>query len=248
MKKGLITSVAGIIITVFALIPACIYGVWNVGVWGLSFFGIVIALMPVLYNILPKCMPKFGMKLWHIMFCILCVGTAFVIVILIIMQAYPTTSDLNKNLVVLGCQVRDGRPSQMLRGRLDTALSYLTENPGVNCVVSGGQGPDEALSEAECMKQWLMQHGVDESRIYKEEKSTSTDENLRYSAEVLRENGLGTDVIIVTDAFHAYRSAQCAERYGLAAAVCPSHAPWFLQQSYWFREILALMKFWFIEQ
>lgn len=247
MKKGWIAVVSGSIIAALALIPAGVYGVWNEGVWGLFLFGLVVALMPALRSLLPHIFPKIGLVLWRIMLCILCVGTACVIVFLIILQTYPVSPSPEGTVVILGCQVRDGRPSQMMRGRLDTAIVYLRENPDTNCVVSGGQGPDEAMSEAECMKQWLVNKGIDESRIFKEDKSTDTDENLRFSADVIRDNALGTDIVIVTDAFHAYRSALCAERYGLDACVYPAHAPWFLQQSYWFREILALMKFWFLE-
>lgn len=56
-------------------------------------------------------------------------------------------------------------------------------------VVSGGMGDSENISEAEAMYRWLTDKGIDESRIYKEEKSTDTDENIRFSKEVIKEKG-----------------------------------------------------------
>ena len=54
-------------------------------------------------------------------------------------------------MVILGCQVKPWGPSILLQDRLDTALAYLQEHPGMTVVVSGGQGPDEPESEAKCM-------------------------------------------------------------------------------------------------
>ena len=98
------------------------------------------------------------------------------------------------------------------------------------------------------MADWLIAHGIDESRLYREEQSTNTDENLRYSSEMIRANGLSTDTVVITDAFHALRGCLCAKRYGLNASAYPAHADWFLQQSYWLREILGIMKYYFLEQ
>lgn len=89
-------------------------------------------------------------------------------------------------LVVLGAQVRaDGRPSDVLRRRLDAAADYLAENPGTICVVSGGQGPNEPCTEAECMARYLVGRGVDEGRVVLEDRSTNTVENVRLSREAI---------------------------------------------------------------
>ena len=63
-------------------------------------------------------------------------------------------------MVILGCQVKPWGPSILLQDRLDTALAYLEEHPGMTVVVSGGQGPDEPESEAKCMADYLTEHGV----------------------------------------------------------------------------------------
>ena len=84
-------------------------------------------------------------------------------------------------VIVLGAGVNGETPSLTLRTRIDAAAAYLEEHPDVPVILSGGQGPGEAITEAECMRRALVRRGVDESRLYPEERSTSTQENLRYS-------------------------------------------------------------------
>ena len=70
----------------------------------------------------------------------------------------------------------------MLRERLIAAQDYLDENPEAVCVVSGGQGADESMSEAQCMRtKTSTEHGIAPERIYMEDKSTSTRENIKFS-------------------------------------------------------------------
>ena len=101
---------------------------------------------------------------------------------------------------------------------------YLEEHPDVPVVLSGGQGPGEAITEAECMRRALVRRGVDESRLYPEERSTSTQENLRYSRAILEE--LGVDpaqrVAIVTSDFHLCRARLM---WGGDTAAVPAHLP-----------------------
>ena len=87
--------------------------------------------------------------------------------------------------VVLGCHVKDGRPSRILGERIDAAYEYLSSHPQAIAVLSGGQGEDEAISEAECMYRELTARGIDGSRLYKEESSVNTPTNLRHSRGIL---------------------------------------------------------------
>lgn len=136
-------------------------------------------------------------------------------------------------LVVLGANVRsDGSPSEALTFRLDAALAYLRDNPGTVCVVSGGQGADEVRPEADVMADYLIEHGVDEARVLREDRSTSTEENIRYSAELLAARGdADATVGVMTNDFHLYRALHIAQRgglpgaYGLAARSNPLYLP-----------------------
>ena len=93
-------------------------------------------------------------------------------------------------LLVLGCRVYGARPSRLLRWRADRAAKYLKAHPQSVAVLSGGQGRDEAISEAEAMRRLLTQAGIAPSRLLLEDKSTSTQENIAFSGEILAKNGL----------------------------------------------------------
>ena len=75
-------------------------------------------------------------------------------------------------MVILGCQVKPWGPSVLLQDRLDKALDYLEDHPDLIIVVSGGQGPDEPVSEARCMYDYLTEHGVDGAQILMEDHPT----------------------------------------------------------------------------
>ena len=94
--------------------------------------------------------------------------------------------DTDTTVVVLGCKVKNGAPSLMLGRRLNAAFEYLSAEPDVKVIVSGGKGDDESISEAQCMRDYLVDRGISPERIYMEDKSTDTDENLRFSQDIIR--------------------------------------------------------------
>jgi uncharacterized SAM-binding protein YcdF (DUF218 family) len=144
-------------------------------------------------------------------------------------------------LIVLGCQVRGTVPSRMLRQRLDAALDYLNAHPDATAIVSGGMGPGEDITEAECMYTYLTAAGIDPSRILQEAQATSTMENLRFSLELMEP---GSTAAIVSNEFHLYRAGQMAEQLGLSPALIPADTEFpILTASYFLREILAVWKF-----
>ena len=144
-------------------------------------------------------------------------------------------------VVVLGCQVfPDGHPSLMLRGRINAAYDYLTAHPDALCVASGGQNGSEPISEAQCIRDTLVSMGIAPERILLEDQSASTEENLAFSAVLLREKGLSTDVAIASDNFHQLRAAIWAQRSGLTPYSDGCASPWFLTAGYWARETAAL--------
>lgn len=145
-------------------------------------------------------------------------------------------------VVVLGCQVRDGAPSLMLRRRLDTALAYLEEHPGCDVVVTGGQGRNETQAEGEVMRRYLIEHGVDPARIWAETGSKNTEQNLRFTAALIEENRLDRQIVIVTDRFHQFRAGLFARRCGLEATPLGCATPGLLAFSYWCRELLGVLR------
>ncbi len=145
-------------------------------------------------------------------------------------------------MVVLGAKVKHGRPSRALLLRLESALAYAEENPDTVLILSGGQGPDEAVSEAACMQEWMLSKGMKESRLVLEDRSTSTRENLVFSD---RMTGCKKGpALVVTNDFHVYRAVQLARKlgyqdvYGLPAPTRPQYM--FLH--YAVREVFASVK------
>ena len=151
-------------------------------------------------------------------------------------------------MVILGCQVKPWGPSVLLQDRLDKALDYLEDHPDLTIVVSGGQGPDEPVSEAQCMYDYLTEHGVDGAQILLEDQSHNTVENLRYTMDLLAEAGYDTtaDMVVVSNGFHLTRvrmlwSRVCGGDYNLSTLAAPSsHVPSRLKM--YIREPLALVK------
>ena len=123
--------------------------------------------------------------------------------------------------LILGAQIRQNGPSIVLKRRLDIAIDYLKKNPDTKVIVSGGQGANEPMTEAQGMAEYLVEHGIKESRILKEDKSRNTSENLSFSSAYLdKEQDEG---VIVTNSFHVFRALHIAKKkgyqkvYGLAA-------------------------------
>lgn len=114
-------------------------------------------------------------------------------------------------VIVLGAKVNGTQPSGALRNRIQVASEYLHENPETLVIASGGQGPDEGISEAECIRRGLTERGIDEGRILMEDASTSTLENLTYSLELIGDKT--ASVGLVTNNFHVYRSMKIAETF-----------------------------------
>lgn len=127
----------------------------------------------------------------------------------------PEVIPENTPAVVLGCKVNGDTPSRMLQKRIETAYGYLTENPQAICILSGGKGDDEDLSEAQAMYNTLTDMGISPDRLLLEDKSETTAENLRFSKAILEERQLGSTVTVITTDFHQFRAGLLAEKEGL---------------------------------
>lgn len=152
-------------------------------------------------------------------------------------------------MLILGCQVRSNGPSVLLKDRLDEALDYYEDHRDLTIVVSGGQGRDEAMSEARCMYDYLVEHGVPKQKILQEDQSFSTLENLKNTMQLLQQAGYGEQldqILIVSNGFHLTRVRMLFDRVWvedaqLSTLAAPtSHAPSRLKM--YVREPLALVK------
>ncbi len=219
------------------------------GIWLLAgCFFMVAASIPFLnkkLNFIDK-IPK-GVIAGAAVFVALC-GLLFFILfgcVLSKMNSYP--KEKADYVIVLGAQVRGTLITRSLQYRLDTALEYYEENPDCKIVVSGGQGEGEDISEAQAMFEYLVERGVPVEKIILEDESTSTNENLRFSYELIKEDG-GEDVhiVICSNDFHIFRALQLAKNVGIDAEGLASKSDPILHLNYMVRDSVALLKEWML--
>ncbi len=135
----------------------------------------------------------------------------------IIVAANSTPSKDADYVVILGARVVGNRLTQNLKYRLNASLDYYKDNPNVKFVVSGGRGPGENITEADAMAGYLMENGIDKNKIIIENTSKNTEENMRFSKElIIRDGGdiKNNKVIVCSNSFHLYRSKRLMEKKG----------------------------------
>lgn len=237
--------------TLAALLAACAVlfllpltmGVRHIGV----FYPVVILLIFIWMLLRPAQLRRLltGRRrvLWRTLLALFAAGLVCIDIVLglMIRQALNRpTDDAPRTVLVLGCEVRGLRPSPMLSARIDSAYDYLTAHPEAVCVACGGMADDEIISEAQCIRDELVRRGIDPRRIYMEDKSENTAQNISFAAEVIRQNGLPTDVAVASDYFHQYRPALYARQNGLQAQSLGCRSYRFLGPCYWAREVIAV--------
>lgn len=248
----LVGLMAGIICLLLFWAPLAVAGILNLG----NITGIVLSIMWILYMIFTPVVHKLIGKWWTLRLAKVPMATTGVLLIicatLVVVESACMVGACMKQgteastAVVLGCRVYGERASLSLVERLEAAYEYLMEHPDADCVVSGGQGPGEDISEAECMYRWLVNKGIDPERIYKEDKSTSTEENIAFSKEVIEENGLFQKIVIVTNEYHIFRAGMIADDNGMVWGAMPGKSAAWLFPTYYVRELYAILAEWIL--
>lgn len=153
----------------------------------------------------------------------------------------PQADGTNAYAIVLGAKVNEnGEPSLSLQYRLETAVAYLEQYPHVKVIVSGGQGKEEPVSEAELMQTYLLEAGIAADRVLQENASTSTFENLSFSKKLLPEGETG--VTIISSDFHLTRAQYLAGKLDLEVDVVSARTPKSVEEKLRLRERAALLK------
>ena len=168
-------------------------------------------------------------------------------------------------IIIHGAGLDGPRPTPLLAGRIDKALElWNKQHQHGKFVVSGGQGADEIVSEAQAMRDYLLEKGVSADAILMEDKSTTTWENLRYSLAVIRadrtsaaaddapaggsvtSNDAPADseftTAVVTSDFHVFRCAEYAHNLGIKADGIGSHTKGWYWPTAFIREFIAITK------
>ena len=170
-----------------------------------------------------------------------------------------------KYVIVLGAQVRGEVPTLVLSARIRAAAEYLKEHPQAVAVASGGKGSGENISEAEAIRRGLIRLGIPEERILMEDASTSTAENLRFSAREIQRyeweksgvqapcfSGGNSEpliynvpekVVLVTNDFHVFRAVKLAKNLGYTEVSGLGATEFFaVTIQYYVREFFAITK------
>ena len=232
---------------IWCMIPYVFSGVFNMGnLAGALFFGVLFW-----WGVLGKKLRELSekKKVGKVITGILIAGYSLFTLLFAVESVFMINA-LNKEppddatLIVLGCAVYGETPSDMLSLRIDAAYEFLNENPDSKAVLAGGQGNNEDISEALCMKRELVKKGISEDRLYLEDKSVNTRENIAFSKDIIEEEGLNTDVAVVTNNFHIYRSSLSVKGTSLKFHSIPAYTPLPVLPTYIMREYLGIFPQW----
>ncbi len=155
----------------------------------------------------------------------------FILILLIIYIAYISVSiysygNVNEIVkadaaIVLGAAAWGDKPSPVFEERINHGI-WLYKNGFVdNLIFTGGRGENSILSESGIAKTYAMENSVSGEDIFIEEKSTITQENIQFAAEIVKENNFSS-VIVVSDPLHMKRAMLMCKDYGLEAYSSPT--------------------------
>lgn len=235
MKKSMIAALLLLIVGAFFRFALIGYKTTAYILWA-------VAVLVVLFALLKKKQMK---RTRTVLTVLVCLGVAALIAleIPIIANARTDEDPQADYLIVLGAGVNGSTPSLSLVNRLTAAKDYLERFPDAVAIVSGGQGDGENLSEAEAMRRWLTQNGIPDGRILTEDRATTTEENITFSLDLLRERGEeDASIAIVSSEYHLCRAKQIARAQGIPAPIGVAGKTGYpvLKLNYFLREAFAL--------
>lgn len=219
---------------------------FNLGVILTLFLGILLLACGIFYDKVKSFTQK-GVFKWIkiVISCMLCAE----LLLICFVAGYGVGDNVDYSedaVIVLGAAVRGDRVTQPLKYRLDKAAEYHIKNKDAVIVVTGGQGLQETVTEASAMEKYLLNKGVPQDKIIKEEKATSTNENMRFSKTILDKYFDGEyKIAVITNNFHVYRGVSIARIEGFEN-VSHMHADlqWYNLVPCYLRESLAILKMW----
>ncbi len=199
--------------------------------------------------LLEKLVPKVPKWLRAAFWCGVCTVTVFVTVLLGL-GVTDTVTGNEDAVIVLGSGIRGELLTVGLKNRLDCAVEMYEDNPDIVIVVSGGQGPQEDITEALAMERYLLSRKIPQTNIIKEEQATSTYENFVYSKQILdKKFGENYKAAYVTNDYHIYRAGSLARIAGFGN-LTHSHSTtvWYTVIPSCMRECMAVVKLWIFRQ
>ncbi len=161
----------------------------------------------------------------------------------------------DKDFVIIpGCSIsKQGGLLPLLKARTNRAIRFawdqeIATGKSVRYIPSGGQGPDEIMSEGSAMEFYLLSHGAEQYEIFPEKKSVNTYENMLFSGKIIEEKKEGAKVCFATTNFHVLRSGMLARRVGLQAEGIASSTKWYFWPNGLAREVIAVLSMYRVQQ
>ena len=171
---------------------------------------------------------------------LLVVGTTEAI---IIQKSFGDPRESVDYVVVLGAKVNKHGPSVSLWDRICGAYEYAVDHPDTILILSGGQGTDEPITEAECMYRELVELGVDPKRLRMEDEATSTWENLKFSLDLIEEE-TGTrpaKIGVLSSEYHLFRASLFATACDVEFVGIPARTSrWGQRINHFMREVAGV--------
>ena len=153
-------------------------------------------------------------------------------------------------IIILGCCIRkDGTLTPLLKGRVDSALQfekrqYQQKAKHAVFVPSGGQGSDECISEGEAMERYLKEQGIPAEQILREDKSTNTFENMKFSKEVIENADKDFEkkkIAFSTTNYHVFRGYILSKKNKFDAQGISAKTKWYFFPNAFLREFIGLL-------
>lgn len=241
VQKVLYALAAGCVV-LGALFEFCMVGYLMTA---LMFWGAAVCL--VLFGLLAPKKTAGARRLRSAMIILLIVGFG-----LFLLAEIPVLRDARSDpdtsapyLIVCGAGVNGSTPSRSMTDRLERTMRWLAENPEGTAILSGSQGPDEDLSEAQAMYDWLTARGVDPARLLMEDRADNSRQNIEYSLALIAARGgdPAGRVAILSSEYHLHRLGYMARKLGcepVLAAAPTSKVSLFV--NYAVREAFAMWK------
>jgi len=147
-------------------------------------------------------------------------------------------------VIIHGCGLISGNQiSRLLENRIRKGMEvYRRSMSDCRLICSGGRGSDEAISEAEAMREYLLAHGIPEKDILMESSSESTIQNLKNSRDIMEQRGGRMKVALVTSNYHVLRALIYARRLNLSCSGIGAPVAFYYWPSAMIREFIALMR------
>lgn len=247
MNSKFITLI-GVIFTIYGIILGVMSNL-NFGLISVVAIGIFTLCIGVFYSKIKKLTSTGFFKICKFVFIFFLCIEIVLLSFLAIYGCFDNTDYNEDAVIVLGAAVNDGKITLPLKLRLDKAIEYHHKNPDAIIIVTGGQGHQETVTEAYLMEKYLIENGVDKNLIFKEEKATSTFENMKFSKEIL-DSYFTNDysIVVITNNFHIFRGTTLAKNIGFQS-VKHMHAglQWYNIMPCFLRESLAMIKMYIVD-